>query len=165
MKKNRRLRLFSLLDPKKLFFLRLPTSSSVLALTLLPSKIQEIQNFDRYVEAEKTNGRWAMIGVAGILGQEILGVEPKWFLAGQKDYGEEKRNIFFFLFGVFSIATFLPALFFSFCRFFPSFLSSFSTLCAPRILLLLLLLLLMAREGKKETQQRQWGKKSTLYNL
>ena len=49
----------------------------------------------RYVEAEKTHARWAMIGVAGILGQEILGVEPKWFLHGQKDYGKEKQ--FFFL--------------------------------------------------------------------
>jgi len=28
-----------------------------------------------------------MIAVAGILGQELLGVQPKWFLAGAKDYG------------------------------------------------------------------------------
>jgi len=28
-----------------------------------------------------------MIAVAGILGQEVLGVSPKWFLAGAKDYG------------------------------------------------------------------------------
>lgn len=40
-----------------------------------------------YVEAEKTNGRWAMAAVAGILGQELLGVEPKWYEAGAKDYG------------------------------------------------------------------------------
>lgn len=39
-----------------------------------------------YAEAEKTNGRWAMAGVAGILGQELLGVEPKWFEAGSKEY-------------------------------------------------------------------------------
>ena len=42
---------------------------------------------NRYVEAEKTNGRWAMAAVAGILGTELLGVEPKWFEAGAKDYG------------------------------------------------------------------------------
>jgi hypothetical protein len=61
-------------------------------------KIQQQKNFFlliRYVEAEKTNARWAMIGVAGILGQEILGVEPKWFLHGQKDYG--KNLLLFFL--------------------------------------------------------------------
>eukprot|EP01025_Chloroclados_australasicus_P040299 TRINITY_DN419_c0_g1_i1.p2 TRINITY_DN419_c0_g1~~TRINITY_DN419_c0_g1_i1.p2 ORF type:complete len:219 (+),score=26.41 TRINITY_DN419_c0_g1_i1:157-813(+) len=40
-----------------------------------------------YVEAEKTNGRWAMMAVAGIMGQELLGVTPKWFEAGAKDYG------------------------------------------------------------------------------
>jgi light-harvesting complex I chlorophyll a/b binding protein 5 len=40
-----------------------------------------------YQEAEKTNGRWAMAAVAGILGQEALGVTPKWFEAGAKDYG------------------------------------------------------------------------------
>lgn len=40
----------------------------------------------RYAEAEKTNGRWAMMAVAGILGQELLGVTPKWFNAGAKDY-------------------------------------------------------------------------------
>eukprot|EP01023_Acetabularia_acetabulum_P038267 TRINITY_DN365_c0_g1_i4.p2 TRINITY_DN365_c0_g1~~TRINITY_DN365_c0_g1_i4.p2 ORF type:complete len:222 (-),score=61.79 TRINITY_DN365_c0_g1_i4:278-943(-) len=40
-----------------------------------------------YVEAEKTNGRWAMMAVAGILGQELLGVTPKWFEAGAKDFG------------------------------------------------------------------------------
>ena len=41
----------------------------------------------RYAEAEKTNGRWAMMAVAGILGQEILGVTPEWWNAGAKDYG------------------------------------------------------------------------------
>ena len=40
----------------------------------------------RYAEAEKTNGRWAMAGVAGVLGQELLGVTPKWFNAGAKEY-------------------------------------------------------------------------------
>eukprot|EP01026_Neomeris_dumetosa_P079204 TRINITY_DN861_c0_g1_i1.p1 TRINITY_DN861_c0_g1~~TRINITY_DN861_c0_g1_i1.p1 ORF type:complete len:273 (-),score=39.70 TRINITY_DN861_c0_g1_i1:191-1009(-) len=40
-----------------------------------------------YVEAEKTNGRWAMMAVAGIFGTELLGVTPKWFEAGAKDYG------------------------------------------------------------------------------
>jgi Chlorophyll A-B binding protein len=40
----------------------------------------------RYAEAEKTNGRWAMAGVVGILGQEALGVTPKWFEAGAKEY-------------------------------------------------------------------------------
>eukprot|EP01025_Chloroclados_australasicus_P031320 TRINITY_DN3169_c0_g1_i1.p1 TRINITY_DN3169_c0_g1~~TRINITY_DN3169_c0_g1_i1.p1 ORF type:complete len:273 (-),score=28.18 TRINITY_DN3169_c0_g1_i1:220-936(-) len=39
-----------------------------------------------YAEAEKTNGRWAMAGVAGIMGQELLGVTPKWFEAGAKKY-------------------------------------------------------------------------------
>merc|ERR1712159_806647 len=39
-----------------------------------------------YVEAEKTNGRWAMMATAGILGQEALGL-GKWFDAGAKDYG------------------------------------------------------------------------------
>lgn len=41
----------------------------------------------RYTEAEKTNGRWAMMAVAGILGQELLGVQPTWWEAGAKDYG------------------------------------------------------------------------------
>ena len=41
-----------------------------------------------YAEAERQNARWAMIGVAGILGQEILGVQPKWFLHGTVDYGK-----------------------------------------------------------------------------
>jgi light-harvesting complex I chlorophyll a/b binding protein 5 len=40
----------------------------------------------RYAEAEKTNGRWAMMAVAGIMGQELLGVTPKWFEAGGKSY-------------------------------------------------------------------------------
>jgi hypothetical protein len=40
----------------------------------------------RYAEAEKTNGRWAMAGVAGIMGQELLGVTPKWYEAGAKEY-------------------------------------------------------------------------------
>lgn len=41
----------------------------------------------RYAEAEKTNGRWAMMAVAGIMGQELLGVTPEWWNAGAKDYG------------------------------------------------------------------------------
>jgi light-harvesting complex I chlorophyll a/b binding protein 5 len=36
----------------------------------------------RYVEAEKTNGRWAMMAVAGILFTEALGFAPKWFNVG-----------------------------------------------------------------------------------
>ncbi|KAK9828973.1 hypothetical protein WJX72_003158 [[Myrmecia] bisecta] len=39
-----------------------------------------------YAEGEKTNGRWAMAAVAGILGQELLGVEPRWYAAGAKEY-------------------------------------------------------------------------------
>ncbi|GLI67227.1 hypothetical protein VaNZ11_011165 [Volvox africanus] len=39
-----------------------------------------------YAEAEKTNGRWAMVAVTGILGQELLGVTPSWFEAGAKEY-------------------------------------------------------------------------------
>lgn len=30
--------------------------------------------------------RWAMAAAAGILGQELLGVEPRWFDAGSKEY-------------------------------------------------------------------------------
>lgn len=47
------------------------------------------QNPDRlkwYAEAEKTNGRWAMMAVAGCLGQELLGVDTKWYEAGAKEY-------------------------------------------------------------------------------
>ena len=40
----------------------------------------------RYVEAEKMNGRWAMAAVAGIMGQELLGVSTSWFEAGAQDY-------------------------------------------------------------------------------
>merc|ERR1712224_827379 len=39
-----------------------------------------------YAEAEKMNGRWAMVAVVGIMGQETLGL-GKWFEAGAKDYG------------------------------------------------------------------------------
>lgn len=39
-----------------------------------------------YAEAEKTNGRWAMMAVAGILGQEALGVPVKWYEAGAATY-------------------------------------------------------------------------------
>jgi hypothetical protein len=41
----------------------------------------------RFAEAEKTNGRWAMMAVVGILGTELLGVQPSWWEAGAKDYG------------------------------------------------------------------------------
>lgn len=39
----------------------------------------------RYQEAEKTNGRWAMAAVVGILVTELLG-KPKWFEAGAEEY-------------------------------------------------------------------------------
>lgn len=32
------------------------------------------------------NGRWAMLGVAGILGAEALGVPTKWYEAGAASY-------------------------------------------------------------------------------
>jgi len=38
-----------------------------------------------FAEAEKTNGRWAMAAVAGILFTELLG-KPKWFEAGAEEY-------------------------------------------------------------------------------
>ncbi|KAL4447792.1 hypothetical protein ABPG75_005011 [Micractinium tetrahymenae] len=38
-----------------------------------------------YAEAEKTNGRWAMAAVAGILFTELLG-KGKWFEAGAQEY-------------------------------------------------------------------------------
>lgn len=38
--------------------------------------------FGRYAEAEKTNGRWAMMAVAGILFTEALGFSDKWFNTG-----------------------------------------------------------------------------------
>lgn len=38
----------------------------------------------RLAEGEKTNGRWAMVAVAGIMGQELLGVQPAWYLHGEK---------------------------------------------------------------------------------
>lgn len=40
----------------------------------------------RLAEGEKTNGRWAMMAVVGILGQEILGVHPAWYMHGEKVY-------------------------------------------------------------------------------
>lgn len=40
------------------------------------------ERLEWYVEAEKTNGRWAMAAVAGILGQELLGRSPEWFNVG-----------------------------------------------------------------------------------
>lgn len=38
-----------------------------------------------YTEAEKTNGRWAMAAVAGILFTDLIG-KPKWFEAGAEEY-------------------------------------------------------------------------------
>jgi hypothetical protein len=39
----------------------------------------------RYAEAEKTNGRWAMMATAGICGQELLG-RGNWWEAGAAKY-------------------------------------------------------------------------------
>lgn len=38
-----------------------------------------------FAEAEKTNGRWAMMAVVGILGTELLG-KGKWYEAGAQEY-------------------------------------------------------------------------------
>jgi len=46
----------------------------------------DTDRLDWFVEAEKTNGRWAMAACAGIMGQELLGVTPAWFDAGAKTY-------------------------------------------------------------------------------
>ena len=40
-----------------------------------------------YQEAELMNARWAMMAVAGIVGTEIAGIEPRWWEAGTEDYG------------------------------------------------------------------------------
>ena len=40
-----------------------------------------------YQEAELMNARWAMMAVLGICTTEALGIEPKWYMAGQEDYG------------------------------------------------------------------------------
>jgi len=40
-----------------------------------------------YQEAELMNARWAMMAVAGICTTEALGIESKWYMAGQEDYG------------------------------------------------------------------------------
>lgn len=47
---------------------------------------QDPERLKWYVEAEKTNGRWAMMAVAGILGTELLGVPVKWYEAGAQEY-------------------------------------------------------------------------------
>ena len=47
----------------------------------------------RFAEAEKTNGRWAMMAVVGILGTELLGVQPSWWEAGAKDYGVDNTAL------------------------------------------------------------------------
>merc|ERR1711920_44402 len=39
-----------------------------------------------YVEAEKTHARWAMAGVTGILGTNLLGIGGDWFTAGANEY-------------------------------------------------------------------------------
>ena len=40
-----------------------------------------------YQEAELVNARWAMMAVAGIVGTEVAGIEPRWWEAGTEDYG------------------------------------------------------------------------------
>jgi len=40
-----------------------------------------------FQEAELMNSRWAMMAVAGIVGTEVMGVEPRWWEAGTEDYG------------------------------------------------------------------------------
>ena len=40
-----------------------------------------------YQEAELMNARWAMMAVVGICTTEALGIESKWYMAGQEDYG------------------------------------------------------------------------------
>lgn len=55
-----------------------------------------------FVAAERYNGHWAMAGVVGILGQEIIGVQPKWFEAGAKEYWLDSLSLTaveFLLFG------------------------------------------------------------------
>jgi len=47
---------------------------------------QQPERLKWFAEAEKTNGRFAMAAVAGILGQELLVPDVKWFEAGAKDY-------------------------------------------------------------------------------
>eukprot|EP00199_Chlamydomonas_sp_CCMP681_P006491 CAMPEP_0119105856 /NCGR_PEP_ID=MMETSP1180-20130426/3707_1 /TAXON_ID=3052 ORGANISM="Chlamydomonas cf sp, Strain CCMP681" /NCGR_SAMPLE_ID=MMETSP1180 /ASSEMBLY_ACC=CAM_ASM_000741 /LENGTH=215 /DNA_ID=CAMNT_0007091025 /DNA_START=35 /DNA_END=682 /DNA_ORIENTATION=+ len=47
---------------------------------------QDPERLKWYAEAEKTNGRWAMMGVVGCLGQELLGVPVKWYEAGAAQY-------------------------------------------------------------------------------
>jgi len=47
---------------------------------------QDADRLKWYAEAEKTNGRWAMAAVAGILGAEALGVPTKWYEAGAAEY-------------------------------------------------------------------------------
>lgn len=44
--------------------------------------------FRRYVEAEKTNARWAMLAVAGILFTEATGLASKWFTVGADEIGD-----------------------------------------------------------------------------
>lgn len=45
-----------------------------------------LKYLQRYAEAEKTNGRWAMAAVAGILFTDLLG-KTKWFEAGAEVRG------------------------------------------------------------------------------
>ncbi|KAK9812424.1 hypothetical protein WJX73_009738 [Symbiochloris irregularis] len=56
-----------------------------------------------FVAAERYNAQIAMMGVAGILGQELLGVQPKWFEAGAKEYWLDTYSLTaleFLLFGL-----------------------------------------------------------------
>ena len=39
-----------------------------------------------YVEAERVNGQWAMIAVAGILFTDAVGITPVWYEAGAAEY-------------------------------------------------------------------------------
>lgn len=39
-----------------------------------------------FVEAERYNGRWAMAATVGILGQELLVPDVKWWMAGAQEY-------------------------------------------------------------------------------
>ena len=45
-----------------------------------------------YQQAELQNGRWAMLGVAGILGQEIINPNQFWYTAGMPEVGGGRRR-------------------------------------------------------------------------
>lgn len=50
-----------------------------------------------YRQAELQNARWAMLGVAGILGQEVLHPEQWWYTAGMPEnlpsFDNNKTNL------------------------------------------------------------------------